>query len=244
MSDLHDLLPPPGRTNATWLHDLHPENHNALVDAVNQLAARLPEVWDNIHLVVYADDGVRDGDTGQGDGTLAWTVTEGTLAIAEGGAWTVLLSRMQTFDPRAWIGDDELTLVPVDGYVSRYRQEFGVCWFLVHARFSGLDDGLAGTLSVLPPLTPDVDAGGPFQMAYAVVPTLGAIGGMRGAYNGTTTLAGAPAAGQLAFVMPGIGGLMQRTDMGPDPTVEIIAGGAPGEFDLSLAGFFPIEGFF
>jgi hypothetical protein len=253
MTDLHDVLPPPARTNTTPLYDNHPDDHNVMVDAVNQLAAGVGTYVSTIMLKVYADIATRQIDEPP-EGTLGWAVAEGNLAIyhshtlgsgAVSSEWIVLRETMQDFTPRCWIGAAEQTYVPVtdDGtgqpYQSRFRQDFGYCFFSVQARFSGLTSGQSGDLAVMPPLQPTglttggAVLSGPFSVAYVVVPTTGAIGGVGGAWNGSDVLTGSAHPGKLAIVMPGTQALLDRSEMGS----------GSGTFDVIMAGSYPLDGF-
>lgn len=258
MTDLSAVLPPPGRSNTTLLHDLHPEDHNEIVDAINALDTASSAVEATNAYRIYASTVLRNADaTAHVPGMLSWVGgTEATLAVWESDGWHTLVQPTVNFNPRLWIGTAELTFVPVTGYVSTYRNEGGLCRFRISARFGGLAGASPGTLALMAPLPPMVgsftyiaepDPGvpefitgtvssGTFGMAYAVVPDLGAIGGIGGVYDGTVTLSGASGAGELAIVMPGTAGLMERADMGSG--TGSIAGGAPGEFDVFLAGVY------
>lgn len=247
MTDLHTVLPPPGRVNGTPLYNDHPDDHNVVVDAINALHAGFLTYQDTIHLVVYPDLATMYADASQPEGTLGWALgaygsAYAALAVYDPNTfgWVIITEPMHLFTPRAWIGGTELTLVPTTGYQSKMRQDFGYCWFMIRARFGGLNTiSGSGVFAVMPPIAPTTVGAGPFQMAYCVVPTLGAIGGIAGAFDGNNVsvpaLPGASVPGHLACVMPGGGGLMDRGDMGP---------GTPGgQFDVFMSGFYPILGF-
>lgn len=250
MSDLSIVLPPPNRLNGTRLHDDHPDDHNVVVDAINALYSGVAGFVSTIHMVTYATRALMLADASQPAGTLGYSMADATLAIYVpdhymlGYPWTIIVEPMHTFTPRCWIGTTELTIVPTTGYRSQIRQEFGYLWFEIHARFGGLDTiSGTGNLAVMPPISPSPSVTGTFSLAYAICPSVGAVGSMSGAWDGTTVLSGAPITGQIAIVMPAGAGLMDRSDMGPSSGTPPIDGGSTGQFDLSLAGQYPIAGF-
>jgi hypothetical protein len=261
MTDLRVVLPPPGRTNTTLLHDLHPDDHNVIVDAINGVDVALAAAVAAGHYRIYFSLAERDADTAaRVDGTLAWAAVEGVLAVWRVEAWLTLFEPLIDFEPHLWIGTAEFdNVIPVatPPYRSRYRHEFGVCRFWIAARFGSLGAGATGTLAIQAPLPPavytvtivtpeetftDEVSSGAFGTAYAVTGDHGAIGGIGGVYDGTVTLLGASGAGQLAIVMPDTGGLMDDTDMGGGASS--IVGGNPGEFDVFMAGAYQTDVYF
>lgn len=242
-------LPAPGRTNTTALLDNHPSDHNTLVDAINEVNADLQDALLSANYRVYNTLADRNADvTAHIEGMLAWSISERTLSIWHG-EWTVIFEPFIAFTPHLWIGSTEFrNVTPTSGtaYQSGYRHEFGKCAFYIAARFGQLGPSETGVLSVMPPLRPTNTGSGPAGSGYAVVPDLGAVGGMSVGFNGTTSLPapsdGTPLVqGQLAIVMPGTGGLLDRADMGSGSGS--IGGGNPGEFDVFLSGFYPLYGF-
>lgn len=263
MSDLDIVLPPSSRANSTLLHDLHPEDHDAIVDAINQVVAAQAGLADAGRYRIYTTVAARNADTSaEVDGMLAWAGTDGVLAVWHS-TWQTLFEPLIDFTPRLWIGTAELanvTPVVTPPYRSRYRHEFGMCRFWIAARFGSLGAGATGTMAIMCPLPPaiytvtivtgppghettytDDVSSGAFGMAYAVTGDHGAIGGIGGVYDGTITLTGAPSAGELAIVMPGTAGLMTDVHMGGGSSS--IAGGSPGEFDVVMAGIYQTDNF-
>lgn len=249
MTDLRDILPPPGRSNVTTLLDSHPADHNAIVDGLNGLGLRVDALETAAQYRVYDTLADRDADiSAHVDGMLTWAISERTVAVWNG-EWTVLAEPFTAFSPHLWIGTLEFNNVtPTSGtaYQSGFRRMFGSCEFYIAARFGELGPSQSGNLIVMPPVRPTDTGSGPFGNAYCVVPEDGAVGGMSGAFNGSAAQPapsnGDPLViGQLAIAMPGTGGLMDRGDMGSGNGS--ISGGNNGEFDVFMSGRYPMFGF-
>jgi hypothetical protein len=202
-------LPAPGRVNATPLADNHPSDHDVIVDSVNELWADLNDALDAARYRTYDTVADRDADTGAHvEGTLAWATSERVLAIWHG-EWQVLTQPFTPFVPRCFFGDTEMrALGPPPPYQTGYRLSYGVVEFSIGHRFGQIADpplmDPTDILMVLPPVPPDGQGG--FGTAYVVdVTGVGAVGGMGGVYNPT----------QLSIVVPGFGGLLRRSDLGP-----------------------------
>jgi hypothetical protein len=226
MTDLRDILPPPGRTNTTPLPDNHPADHNQIVDAINIIANQVSALAVAGNYRTYASIADRNADTGaRVNGMLTYAVAERTLAVW-GGAWLIMMEPFQPFTPRLWLGNTEMGRgsVPSCGY----RHAFGSCQFYITCNWGVLGPGLSGDISMLPPLAPDPAANGGFGTMFvspmaATAPLVGL-----GLFNGTTTLAGAPYAGQLAIGSPLDGRLLNRNDLPPN-----------GNFNAYASGFYP-----
>jgi hypothetical protein len=228
MTDLRTVLPPPGRTNTTTLFDNHPGDHNQIVDSLNLVAGRVDALENAAYMRVYSNIAARNADTSAHiEGMLSWAAGDQTLAVWHG-AWWILEEPFHAFTPRLWIGTVEFALgaTPVTGY----RHSYGSCQFYISANWGVLGPGVTtGDISMLPPITPDPAANGGFGSMYvspmaATAPVVGL-----GLFNGTTTLSGAPHAGQLAIGSPLDGRLLNRNDLPPN-----------GNFNCYASGFYPI----
>lgn len=233
MTDLHDILPPPGRTNATGLFDSHPADHNQIVDSVNIIANRVDALSTLPNFKVYADKATRDADTAAHvGGMLSWAISEQTLAIWTT-TWAILTEPFQPFTPRLWVGGLEFGLgsPPSCGY----RHVFGSCQFYLSANFGVLGPGppsQEGDISLLPPLQPKSSSNGGFGTMYVSPMAVDAPNVGMGLFNGAVTLAGAPYAGQLAIGSPADGRLLNREDLPPN-----------GNFNCYASGFFPTNAY-
>src|SRR5262249_54332070 len=153
MTDLRDVIPAPGRTNATPLFDNHPADHNTIVDALNSVANRVDDLETSAYYRVYANKAARNADTSAHvTGMLTWPAAEATLPIWEG-AWTILPEPFRPFPPPLWVGTTEFALgaTPSCGY----RHVYGSCQFYISANWGVLGPGQTGDISMLPPLIPD-----------------------------------------------------------------------------------------
>lgn len=223
LPELH--LTPPGRSNATTLLNNHPDDHNLIVDAINDISDFLNDVTGRATYRVYDTVTARNADTDAHiEGMLTWAVSERQMAVWHG-QWFILFQPFTAFTPRLFIGTAELRpLGPPPPYQTGYRLSYGVVEFSIGHRFGQIPDS-AGTdiLYVMPPtndagaIIAPPDGQGGFGTAYLVdITGNGAVGGMGGVYNPT----------QLAIVVPGTGGLLRRSDLGP----------AGGEIDVFLNG--------
>jgi hypothetical protein len=161
MTDLRALLPPPGRTNTTPLFNDHPDDHNHIVAAVNELADKVTDAIDIPNYRVYADKAARDADaTAHVEGMLAWAVTERTLAIWHG-AWNVVREPpLDTWAPVIKLGAEVLTVITGADYTHWYRHDFGVCTFgLYQVMAPPTGTNVADVLTIDPPLVPTSEGG-------------------------------------------------------------------------------------
>jgi hypothetical protein len=226
MTDLHDILPPPGRTNSTPLLGSHPGDHNEIVDALNDLGDLVDSIRTAASYRVFDTIAGRDGDvSAHVEGMLAWANSEMTLALWHG-EWIILQEPFQPWVPVVHMGAAVYALTANRG--CGFRHEYGSCRFYISLRVllgtSDPDD----VLYVEPPLVPTSQGG--FGVGYVVDPTAGSIGGLGLHDEHIGGGSGAPPA--LAIGMPGVEGLMARRHLA-----------AVGEFDLYMSGFYATAAF-
>jgi hypothetical protein len=228
MTDLRDVLPGPGRTNATPLLDSHPGDHNAIVDAINVVANRVDDLETTAYYRTYATLAARNADTSAHiEGMLAWAAADRTLAVWHG-AWLILDEPWQPFTPHLFIGTTEMGLgaTPSCGY----RHTFGACQFYLSSNWGVLGPALSGDIGLHPPLPPDPAANGGFGTMYvspmaddAPVVGLGLFNGLASAH-----LPGMVNDGVLMIGSPLDGRVLNRDDLPPN-----------GNFNCYASGIFP-----